>query len=48
MQTDDPTKADVLEQKEQESEQVEGQPLSEDELNSISGSVTSTGETCIF
>jgi len=53
MPTEDPTKSDVLKQNVQETEKVEGQTVSEDQLKSISGGIISPvgdsdGGTCIF
>jgi bacteriocin-like protein len=53
MPTEDATKSNVLEQKIQETETVERETLSEDQLKSITGGVTdpgggSDGGTCVF
>jgi bacteriocin-like protein len=53
MSTEDATKSDVLEQKIQETEKVESETVSEDQLKSISGGIIapgggSDGGTCVF
>jgi hypothetical protein len=53
MPTEDPTKSDVIEQNIQETEKVESETVSEDQLKSISGGIIapgggSDGGTCVF
>jgi bacteriocin-like protein len=53
MPTEDPTKSDVLDQNIQETGKVESETLSEDQLKSVSGGITSPGGgsdggTCVF